>query len=350
MPERKNKGNGTKTFLEFIICLAVLGAGGYFVKKSVDNSKIIQSSDFSDSYTGEIIEENIEPEQPEFSVLSVSTDDVHSGELILVNNDHQYMEAGKEDLVSILEMNENNDRYFFTSVDYDYLIRRSVYEPMARMIEAFYNQYGIDNLVIYGSYRTNEFQKQLYEADLESTGEETSTLVAKPGYSEHETGYAFDFSTTPDYEYDGTGEYSWFNENCEDYGFIMRYPEEKSDLTYIRYEPWHYRYVGIPHATYIMDNNICLEEYIDMLRNNYTYDYSHLSVTDHAGIEYEIYYCPASTDSEITSIPVPSSDSYYVSGNNVDGFIVTVYKSSSGSVAEPETTENEEVQEEEYSE
>ena len=101
-------------------------------------------------------------------------------------------------------------------------------------------------------------RQELYDADLEDTGEDTSTLVAKPGYSEHETGYAMDFSLFEDgisADYDGTGEYDWINQNCAHYGFILRYPENKTDLTEIRYESWHYRYVGQPHAYYMQQND-----------------------------------------------------------------------------------------------
>ena len=167
-------------------------------------------------------------------------------------------------------------------------------------------------------------QQELYDADLEDTGEDTSTLVAKPGYSEHETGYAMDFSLFEDgisADYDGTGEYDWINQNCAHYGFILRYPENKTDLTEIRYESWHYRYVGQPHAYYMQQNDLCLEEYTETLKD-YSVD-NPLEITNWDGKVYQIYYVPAEAG-DSTYVMVPPDQEYTVSGNNVDGFIITV--------------------------
>ena len=191
--------------------------------------------------------------------------------------------------------------------------------------EDFYNKYFNDTLIIYGSFRSTEFQQQLYDDDLANTGEGESTRVAKPGFSEHETGYAFDFSETENYDYDGTGDFAWINENCFKYGFIVRYTEEKEGITQIQDEPWHFRYVGIPHAYYITKNGICLEEYIDLLRS-YVYEGEHLEITDDSGKSYEVYFVPSDDGSDTTMVPVPVGKEYTISGNNVDGFIVTVYK------------------------
>ena len=67
-------------------------------------------------------------------------------------------------------------------------------------------------------------------------------------------------------DYTGTGECSWLNQNCYQYGFVVRFPEDKEELTGIDYEPWHFRYVGIPHAYMMTKNNLCLEEYISFLK------------------------------------------------------------------------------------
>lgn len=61
-------------------------------------------------------------------------------------------------------------------------------------------------------------------------------------------------------------ECQWMAEHCHEFGFVLRYPEDKQDITEINYEPWHMRYVGIPAATYIMENNLCLEEFTDELQ------------------------------------------------------------------------------------
>ena len=96
--------------------------------------------------------------------------------------------------------------------------------------------------------------------------------VAIPGTSEHHTGLALDIVTPTyqvlDYGFDTTEAFKWLYENCSKYGFILRYPKDKSDITKITYEPWHYRYVGVETAKYIMENNMCLEEYIESITIN----------------------------------------------------------------------------------
>lgn len=64
-------------------------------------------------------------------------------------------------------------------------------------------------------------------------------------------------------DFDGTGDYKWFAENGYKYGYVVRFPEDKTQQTGLDYRPWHFRYVGIPHAYYMTQNNLCLEEYVE---------------------------------------------------------------------------------------
>ena len=91
-------------------------------------------------------------------------------------------------------------------------------------------------------------------------------MVAVPGTSEHQLGLAVDLVSS---EYTGlderqeeTGSYQWLVKHCAEYGFILRYPNDKTEITGIIYEPWHFRYVGVEAAREIMDQGICLEEYL----------------------------------------------------------------------------------------
>ena len=109
--------------------------------------------------------------------------------------------------------------------------------------------------------------------------------------------------------------------NAHRFGYIERYQAEKTNITKIAYENWHYRYIGKPHAYYIKTNSLCLEEYIELLRSH---DLSNpLSFTDDEGASWRIYYTEAE-ENGVTKVPVPKSGDYEISGNNVDGFIVTV--------------------------
>ena len=337
-----------KTMTEIVISLVLLGAGGFFVRNAMKEASTVQSSPYFDDKDIAVTDvENTsvpDPNQIIYESRSVDTKDKFRGDLILVNEDHEYF-GGNEDLVSIIEMNSENERTCFTAVDSTYTILRQVYEPMAQMIQDFSDQYNNDRLIIYGSYRTKEFQQQLYDDDVAQSEDGTSTKVAKAGFSEHESGLAFDFTEADNYDYDGTGDYAWINANCYKYGFIVRYTKSKEKITKIQDEPWHFRYVGIPHAYYMDSNDLCLEEYIDLIRKH-PYDGEHLEFKDDKDTEYEVYFVASDDGAEKTTVPVPNGVRYEISGNNVDGFIVTVYKNQKPLVEEAPTKSFEDTSEE----
>jgi D-alanyl-D-alanine carboxypeptidase len=328
-----------KTMTEAVISLVLVGTCAFFVKNTFSNMKDVGSSPYFDQNDIEIPDTTDvtvpDPNQTIYESFRVDTTDKFKGDLILVNEEHQYF-GGDEDLVSITDMNYENEISCFTAVDSTYTILRHVYGPMAEMVQDFYDKYNNDTLIIYGSYRTTEFQQQLYEDDLAQSGDGESTRVAKPGFSEHETGLAFDFTESVNHDYNGTGDFAWINANCFKYGFIVRYTEAKQRLTKIQDEPWHFRYVGIPHAYYMDSKDLCLEEYIDLVREH-PYDGEHLEFSDNDGNDYEVYFVASDDGSEKTTVPVPTGTRYEISGNNVDGFIVTVYKGQKPVVEEAPT-------------
>ncbi|MCR5075393.1 MAG: M15 family metallopeptidase [Ruminococcus sp.] len=319
-----------KAITQLVICGVVVAVGAFYVKGVVDGFRTVPSLAESNSAgTSDIDIETPTTPDPNKTVcapIAVKTKNKFYGDLILVNNDHQYYSSGEEDLVNIADKNAENDIYYFVTDGYDYQIISPVYDAMIKMIGDFYEKYQNDTLIIYGSYRTHAQQEQLYEEKQEGDESGDAPLVAKPGHSEHETGYAFDFSESETYDYEGTGDFKWINDNCYKYGFVVRYTAEKEKLTQIRPEPWHFRYVGIPHAYYMTKNNLCLEEYISMLSEKYSYEGEHLLFADENGKNYEVYFFPSDDGADETMVPVPTANKYTISGNNVDGFIVTVYK------------------------
>ena len=107
---------------------------------------------------------------------------------------------------------------------------------------------------------------------------------------------------------------------------MVRYPEGKESITGVSNYKHCFRYVGVAHATYMYQNNLCLEEYLDLLKNSYSSAATRLTISAADGFDYDVYYVAAS-DSEVTTIDVPTSDfAYTVSGDNRGGFIVTVKK------------------------
>lgn len=131
------------------------------------------------------------------------------------------------------------------------------------------------NPVICSSYRTHDKQEELFQKKVntlrkqgysqEEAETEAARWVARPGTSEHETGLAVDIVDKSyqllDEKQEQTPVQQWLMAHCAEYGFILRYSVEKSDLTGIGYEPWHYRYVGVEAAKAITEQGLCLEEY-----------------------------------------------------------------------------------------
>ncbi len=119
-------------------------------------------------------------------------------------------------------------------------------------------------LIMSSSYRDYQYQEELYNNYKNQNGTEwADSVAARAGYSEHQTGYALDIvtynSTMEDFE--NSDEFKWLNENAYKYGFILRYPKDKEDITGYAYESWHYRYVGVEVASYIHENDITFDEY-----------------------------------------------------------------------------------------
>lgn len=345
---REKSIHRTKTLFEIFLTVSVIGAGGYIIKGIAERSQTVGYSQYYAEPETSEEEELPDPDKVIYETYNVPTKDKFHGNLILVNENYRYF-SGDEKLVSINEMNAEKGRTLFSAVDPSetdkMMIVEDVYEPMASMIFDFYDATQISNILIYGAYRSTDFQQQLYEDDLAATGNEESTRVAKAGFSEHESGLAFDITTYPDYDYQGEGEYVWLTENCYKYGLIIRYPENKEQITKIQSEPWHFRYVGKPHAYYMTKNNLCLEEYIDMIITKYYYQNDeHLEFTDDNGNEYEVYFVLSDDASDVTTIPVPTGKKFEVSGTNVNGFIVTVYKNENTEqpITEPTTVPEEE--------
>lgn len=136
---------------------------------------------------------------------------------------------------------------------------------------------GLETWKLSGAYRTIKDQKRIFDnrvsrymnenpdASRSQAVTHTRLTVADPGCSEHHTGLAFDLNV-PGMAFIDTAQFFWLGEHCWDYGFIMRYTDEKSDITGIIGEEWHIRYVGIEHAKRIREMDMCLEEYVDFLK------------------------------------------------------------------------------------
>lgn len=123
------------------------------------------------------------------------------------------------------------------------------------------------NIIAVSTYRSYDYQERLYNKYVIDKGFYYADMAsARAGHSEHQTGLAVDVANSNlDYDnFEDTKEFNWMKNNAHKYGFILRYPKGMFHITGFKYEPWHYRYVGIDIATYIYKNNLTLEEYKSM--------------------------------------------------------------------------------------
>lgn len=252
----------------------------------------------------------------------LSEQDLAIGTLTLVNQAYSFDPALPK-TVSVYEYKTGSYLVKDTALS----ITPEAMDALNRWLDAFAAVSGKTDVNIVAGWRSYDDQVQLYQTAVDTKGQaHADAYLALPGHSEHHTGLAVDLSiydveagTSADF--DGSGAYAWAVEHAWEYGFVQRYPPQKSVVTGIDYESWHYRYVGLPHAYVMATEDLCLEEYIDYLRN-YRFFGEHLSVTC-LGKTYEIYFCPKD------QVIVPAAGSYTISGNNADGFVVTVVGLSS---------------------
>lgn len=142
----------------------------------------------------------------------------------------------------------------------------------AEALEEMFNAAREEGYTLYlkSGYRSFGTQKTTYDNRLRNNDGKDDGVVAYPGSSEHQTGLACDILNA-DYagrprmttDFSETAEAQWMKENCASFGFILRYPQDKMEITGIIFEPWHFRYVGKDVAGYIMRNELTLEEFTD---------------------------------------------------------------------------------------
>lgn len=310
-----------------IISIAVVASS--CVKNFSGEDETESSSDVPSTVSTEPADEET-PTEPQVSAESTETptEDVavssssveydkaasQMGDLVLVNAEYEYT-FPEGDIDPITIVGNRND--YYQSGDYVTKLDKDVITQLNALMEAYAVSLNSETtgIFIQDGYRT--FDEQ---AERHSNGK-SKTFDA--GHTDYHTGRTFDM-----FRYDsqsGTG-YSyftaddWFKENAGSYGFILRYPEGKETSTGENPRTYTYRYVGVPHASYINSHQLCLEEYIsEVKRHN---NEAPLEITA-VGHTYNVYYVPAEDEGK-TAVPVPTDKEYTVSGCNAGGFIVTV--------------------------
>ena len=201
------------------------------------------------------------PSEPEVFVTPTGVElDADFGRLLLINGENalpdDYDTKVREYLVEIDPQYRNNN--------YVTQIHKDVYPYITAMVAAAQAD-GV-NLKVWSPFRSYAIQNDLFQKQVDRVGgdeEKAATVVARPGTSEHNTGLCADFNMASD-TFESTPMYTWMCENAEDYGFILRYPKDKQNVTGVIYESWHWRFVGINNAKEINELGVTLEEFIEM--------------------------------------------------------------------------------------
>lgn len=211
---------------------------------------------------------------PDDSPVDVLTGDVP----ILVNKDHPVPGGEFFNPADLVQLNKELSSKLVTIKYKKTRGVKAAVDALKEMLEAA-KEDGIGKWQISAGYRTWDDQVSMLNSkvrsyqkshkDWSSSKARRAALrtVAEPGYSEHHLGLAFDINKKGASTFKGTKQSEWLNEHCWEYGFIIRYTEEKEKITGFEAEPWHIRYVGIEHALYMRDHDLCLEEYIQGLED-----------------------------------------------------------------------------------
>lgn len=238
-----------------------------FKTDTSDNNSLEPVSSVSDAQSD--ISSDSEPSENDdkpstFVTPTGVTLDADFGRLLLINGENplpdDYDTNVREYLVEIDKQYRNND--------YVTQIHREVYPYITAMVAAAQAD-GVD-LRVWSPFRSYAIQNDLFQKQVARSGGDedlAATVVARPGTSEHNTGLCADFNMADD-AFEQTEMYKWMCENAEDYGFILRYPKDKTDITGVIYESWHWRFVGINNAKEINELGVTLEEYVEMKNLN----------------------------------------------------------------------------------
>jgi len=277
-------------------------------------------------------------------IYRIENTDIRLGSLVLVDKDNKY-ELKESDLPLVL-VRDAKTVPFQMRPDYVTKLSQTVIEPLDELMQAYINEVGENTVYIYIGYRDEAAQQKTLDDFTAMLGRSAALKrVALPGHSEHHTGLAMDFGALVDgvhhtFDYRESNHHAptkWFAENSYRFGFILSFPEDRAKDGETIYEPWHYRYVGYPHSHIMFDNNWSLKEYLTEIAG---YSQERPFKADYNGDLYEIFFYSGYEitftfdnptgdylhEDDIIDIYKEFFDSISVSGNNIDGFIVTIRK------------------------
>ncbi len=247
-------------------------------------------------------------------LITAATCPIYSGRLILVNREHPCREIPPAHSLAAVNGNDG------------VLLERRA----AALFHMLMNDIdGWTQILPVSGWRSQGEQQHIWDRSMEENGADfTQKYVALPGHSEHQTGFAIDLGLLREKldfirpHFPDSGICQTFREKAARYGFIQRYPAGKEKITGIAYEPWHFRYVGMPHAEIMAKMGLTLEEYHLYLKK-FPYGKRPL-IYRKKKQRIQISYLPAKSGCA-AAIADELHLPYTLSGNNIDGYILTVW-------------------------
>ncbi len=283
-----------------------------------------------------------DPNEVKWATINKTRDDLQLGLLQLINE--QYLYGFKEEGIRVELGNYRPTYKSYQLSKWTHELKEVAAIALNQMMDDFYLATGYTYLNINKAYYDFDSQKNLFDKGLTTT---------PAGASDWHSGATFRF-TGYDSKNDKTvnittaSEPQWLKQHAHEYGFIFRAPSNKNSIVGYT-EPWQLRYVGMPHAEYMYKNNLCLEEYLKKLSTDFAGMSNAYTLECADGNTYQVYYVQAPEEGTLR-LPIPENRPYTVSGDNMNGFIVTVtletgtrppLETPAPETTEPETTEAE---------
>ncbi len=299
-----------------IILFSVLLVSGVFSDGKDEGGRIVSDPDISISEFSDVsdidmssdseVSDDIKTPAFETKLIAIQADALQEGSLILINSvvDDKISDKDKGLLTNIYN---KKPKGLYKLSGTSLVLEEVAFKAFNEMLKDFYQATGDENILINNAYLT---LSELEEKKLQDTFPDLTT-----GYSLRVAVYPSDKGKM------GQGIHLWVEDNCYKYGFVLRYPESKTEATDKPHSPSVYRYVGLPHSEIMKTKNLSLEEYIEFIKDYTVYKPLEFIDTE-TGTKTVIYFID---NSQITGglLTVPSEFSYWFSGNNKDGFVIT---------------------------
>ena len=314
----------TAVIIAFVVIfiMSVTGTGLFADKKGGDKPKIDPPAVTTDGSTTTDGKGDDTPDTSEsddtlkMTFINKDREGLKLGLLQLINEEHLY--GFKEDdlLASLYENRPSTKSYQISKSTH--MLKYDAVVALNEMMDDFY---------IVTKYKYLNINKAYYDFDSQKNLFDKGQTDTPAGASDWHSGATFRFNgynseTGKTVNITTASEPKWIKEHAHEYGFIFRAPSDKKNIVGYA-EPWQLRYVGMPHAEYMYQNELCLEEYLSKLAADHNGVTNSYTLESKDGNTYQVYYVEAPEEGTLR-LPVPENRPYTVSGDNMNGFIVTV--------------------------